>query len=215
MVGLSEERIEGIICPFESTRVDNFGLFEVTVMRRAVKLWFCLFTCLITIAVHIEVGNGLDTDACIMATTRFMARRSRPLTIISDNGTNFAGAPQEFKEYFNEWERDAVCERLAGGQIIWKMSPPGFPDYEEIWERLVRSCQKTMFAILGNKFPMLPVLTTKFLVNQTLNASPLKPVTGDREDLEALTSKNFRVGRLVLKEPLMPDWATYIDCRKM
>ena len=38
-----------------------------------------------TRAVHIEVLNGLGTDACMLATTRFMARRDRPHTIISDN----------------------------------------------------------------------------------------------------------------------------------
>ena len=37
---------------------------------------------LVTRAVHIEVVNGLDTDACMMAITRFMARRGKPRTII-------------------------------------------------------------------------------------------------------------------------------------
>ena len=86
MADSPKERVEGNVYPFQNTGVDFFGPFDVTVLRRAVKLWCCLFTCLVTKAVHLEVVNGLDTDACLMAITRFMARRGKPHTIISDNG---------------------------------------------------------------------------------------------------------------------------------
>ena len=97
MADLPKERVEGNVYPFKSAGKDCFGPIEVTVLRRLVKHWCCLFTCLVTRAVHIEVVIGLDTDACMMAITRFMARRGRPHKIISDNFTNFVGAAQEFK----------------------------------------------------------------------------------------------------------------------
>ena len=115
MADSPKDRVVGNVYPFKSTGIEYFGPFEVTVLRRPVKHWCCLFTCFVTRAVHIEVVNGLDTDACMMAITRFMARRGRPHTIISDNGTNFVGAAREFRECFNEWDRDAMCERLASG----------------------------------------------------------------------------------------------------
>ena len=175
-----------------------------------------MFTCLVTRAVLIEVVNDLATDACMMAVTRFKARRGRPHTVISDNGTNFVAADREFTVCFNEWDRDAMSERLARGQIIWKFNPPGAPHFGGIWERLVRSCKKAMFAIQGNRRLTLPVLTTIiFLVEQALNARPLTPVSGDPEDLEASTPNHFLLGRPVLAEPLMPDAVTYVDCRKM
>ena len=215
MADIPKERVEGNVYPFKSTGIDYFGPFEVTVLRRPVTHWCCLFTCLVTRAVHIEVVNGLDTDSCMMVVTRFTARRGKPHTIISYNGTNFVGVAREFTECFSQWDRDAMCERLARGQIIWKFNPPGAPQFG-IWERLVRSCKKAMFAILKNRrltFPVLP--TTMFLVEQTLNARPLTPVSDDPEDLEALMPNHFELGRPVLAEHLMPDAVRYVDFRKM
>ena len=50
-------------------------------------------------AVHIEVVPKLDTDSCLNAIMRFIARRGKSNTIISDNGTNVVGAEREFAEY--------------------------------------------------------------------------------------------------------------------
>ena len=215
MAELPEGRVEGNVYPFKNTGVDYFGPFEVTVLRRPKKHWCCFFTCLVNRSVHIEVVNGLDTDACMMAGTRFMARRGRPHTIISDNGTNFLGAAREFKKCFNQWDRGVMCEQLAHGQIIWKFNPPGVPQFGGSCERLVQSCKKAMFAILGSRCLTLPVLTTTTcLVEQTLKARPLTPVSDDPEDLEALTSNHVLLGQPVVAETLMPDAVRYMDCRK-
>ena len=75
-----------------------------------------------------------------------------------------------------------MCERLARGQMIWKFNPSGAPHSGGIWERLVRSCKKAMFEILGNRRLTLSRLTTtKCLVKQILNARPLTPVSDDAE----------------------------------
>ena len=134
MADLPKERIEGNVYPFKSTGLDFFGLFQVTVLLRPLKYWCCLFTCLVARAVHIEVVKSLDTDGCLMAVTWFMARRGRTLTVISDNGTNFVGAAREFKGCFNEWDGDAMCERLAREQIDWNVNPPGAPNFGNLGE---------------------------------------------------------------------------------
>ena len=66
----------------------------------------------------IEVFKGLDSDTCVFANTRFMARRGKLHTINSDKETNFVEAAREFKERINEWDQEALCERLARGKII-------------------------------------------------------------------------------------------------
>ena len=101
MADLPKEGVEGNVYHFKNTGVDYFGPFEVTVLRTTVKNWCCLFTCLVTKTVHIEVINILDTDACMTAITRFMARRDKPHTVISDNGTDFVRAAQKLRECFN------------------------------------------------------------------------------------------------------------------
>ena len=174
MADLPKERVQQNVYPFRNTGVDYFRPFEVTFYRKTVKYWCCLFTCLVTRAVHIEVVNGLDTDACMMAITRLMAGRGKPLKIISDNGTNFVGAAREFKECFSERNQDDISESLAKQRVVWQFNPPGAPHFGGIWERLVRSCKKSMIAILGSRRLTLPVLTTTMcLVEQTLNSRPL------------------------------------------
>ena len=52
-------------CPFDQTATDYAGSFT-TVQGQGVrhqKRWLCLFTCLSTRAVHLEVASGLDTDS--------------------------------------------------------------------------------------------------------------------------------------------------------
>ena len=108
MADLPKERLEIDVAPFRNTGMDYFDPFDVSMFRKTVKYCCCLFTCLVTRAVHIEVVNGLDTDACMMAITRFMARRGKPRTIISDNGTNFAGAARELKKYAQLWVQELI-----------------------------------------------------------------------------------------------------------
>ena len=57
-----------------------------------VKRFGCIFTCLRTRAVHIEVAHTLSTDSFIDALQRFIGRRGKPEIVYSDNGTHFVGA---------------------------------------------------------------------------------------------------------------------------
>ena len=80
-------------------------------------------------AVHIEVVNSLDVDSCMAAIRRFIARRGKPHTIMSDNGTNFVAAKKEIERYFNNEKQNALEESLHREGIIWKLNPPGAPHF--------------------------------------------------------------------------------------
>ena len=103
MADLLKERLGERIFPFANTGVDYFGSFEVRFLRKSMKRWCCLFTCLTARAVHVEVVPSLEADACIAAVTRFIARRGKPNIIFSDNGTNFVGAFGEMREWIEAW----------------------------------------------------------------------------------------------------------------
>ena len=135
---------------------------------------------------------------------------------MSDNWTNFVGAAEDFNKCFNERNWEAMFECLARGHIIWKFNLPGSPNFGGIWERLVRSCKKTMFAILWNRRLTLPVLTaTMCLVEQIRHASIWTPVSDDPQGLEAWTQNQFLLGRPVVAQPLIPDSVKYVDSRKI
>ena len=104
MSDLPEQRLSGNF-PFANVGVDYFGPLIVKIGRRFEKRWYCLFNCLVVRAVHFEVVPKLDTGSCLKAVATFIARRGQPLTIISDNGTNFVGAEREFREYVSSWNR--------------------------------------------------------------------------------------------------------------
>ena len=98
MAELPKERLEERVSPFANYGVDYFGPFDVKFIRKSMKRWCCLFTCLTTRAVHVEVVRSLEADACLAAITRFIARRGKPNTILSDNGSNFVDAAREMRE---------------------------------------------------------------------------------------------------------------------
>ena len=78
--------------------VDYFGPLTVKYRRGTVKRYGCIFTCLATRAVHIEVAHALNADSFLMALHRFIARRGKPQKLFSDNGTNFVASDHELAE---------------------------------------------------------------------------------------------------------------------
>ena len=124
MADLPEERLDASTA-FTNVGVDYFGQFFVKFGRRNEKRWCCLFICLSMKPVHMEVVPELDTDSCLNAIMKFIARRGKPNTIISDNGTNFVGAEREFAEYVAAWNKEGVEEILVQRGIRWKINPDG------------------------------------------------------------------------------------------
>ena len=85
MAELPRERLDALTA-FANVRVDYFGPFTVEIGRRNEKRWCCLFTCLTVRAVHIEIVPKLETESYLDAIMRFIARRDKPIKMISDNG---------------------------------------------------------------------------------------------------------------------------------
>ena len=126
---------------------------------------------------------------------RFFARRGKPSIIISDNGSNFIGAEREFAEFDAARDKEGIEEHLIHRGIRWKFNPPAAPHFGGVWEPLVRSYKKTMYAVLGNRSVTEDVLTTTMcFVEPTLTARPLTPVSSDVNDLEAFNTNHFLLG---------------------
>ena len=79
--------------PFINVGLDYFGPFYIADnSRKLEKQYICIFTCLVTRSVHLEVCHILDTDSCLLAIRRFVSRRGYPEIIISDSGTIFTAS---------------------------------------------------------------------------------------------------------------------------
>ena len=97
MADLPSARVDSTSPPFAAVGVDFFGPIMVKKDGREEKRYGCIFTCLSTRAVHLEVSHSLDTDSLIMCLRRMMARRGHPRVIYSDNGTAMRGAERELR----------------------------------------------------------------------------------------------------------------------
>ena len=215
MADIPRERLDEHVFPFAHTGADYFEPFEVKFLRRTLKRWCCLFTCLTIRAVHIEVAQSLKTESCLAAVTRFIARRGYPSTIISNKGTNFVVEAKEVKILMDKWDKAKIESDLAQKRIVWKFNTPGAPHFGGVWERLVQSCKKVRIAILDNRSLNDEVLsTTMCLVEQTLNARPLTAVSDDPEDMTALTPNHFLLGRENSSAIFMPSSERYHDLKK-
>ena len=211
MADLQLERLQKRVFPFTNTGVEYFGPFEVPFIRKTTKgcLFTCLFTCLTTRAVHFEVFPSLEAETSLTAITRFIARRGKPATILSDNGTNFVSAANEMRDCINAWNQSDIETSQAQKDIKWKFNPLGAPHFGGIWERLVRSCKKAIVAVLdGRSLTDDVLITTMCQVEQTLNARPLKSVSDDPDGLEALTPNHFFLGEGKFSDPFPTRFST-------
>ena len=128
MAELPRDRLQ--VAPvFSKVGVDYFGPLTVKHLRKTEKRYGCLFTCLITRSVHLEVAHSLDTDSFVMCLRRFIARRGKPSIIYSDNGTNFVGANRELRESLTEWNQERIANMLSQQEIKWVFNPHGRSPY--------------------------------------------------------------------------------------
>ena len=139
-----------------------------------------------------------------MCLRRFTARRGKPNTIYSDNGTNFVGANRGLRANIAEWNQEKIASVLSQEGIQWVFNPPAAPHMGGVWERLVRSCKRALSVVLHNQVVTDEVLLTAMAeVESLMNGRPLTEVSSDVNDLDALTPNHFIVGRSVPNLPVI------------
>ena len=201
MSDLPQERLAVDKPPFNHTGVDCFGPFVTKSGRKVNKRYGCIFTCMTSRAVHLEVLDSMDTSSFLNALQRFISRRGRPETITCDNGSNLVGAERELRGAIKEWNQQNIDDFLTQRDIGWKFNPPMASHMGGIWERLIRSVRKILSAVMIQQEINDDALTTVMcLVESILNNRPLTVVSDDPSDLEPLTPNHL----LMLNPPGFP-----------
>ncbi|KAL6483375.1 hypothetical protein MHYP_G00082470 [Metynnis hypsauchen] len=132
MADLPQERVIPDDPPFTRVGVDYFGPLEVKRGRTILKKYGVIFICLAIRAVHIELASSLDTDSCINAIRRFIARRGQVKEIRLDNGTNFVAANRELKAAIADWNSAEFQHLFHQHGIKWMFNPPTASHHESI-----------------------------------------------------------------------------------
>ena len=176
--------------------MDYFGPFLVRRGRGTEKKYGCLFTCLTTRAVHIEVAEDLSADSFMNSFHRFTARRGEPALVRSDNGTNFVGAERELRQELKKLEDGRIGARLGERRIKWLFNPPAASHMGGVWERQIRTVRRTLAGLTQEQILTHEMLETLLVMAEGLiNNRPLTAVSTDPEDLEPLTPNHLLIHR--------------------
>ena len=165
--------------PFSRIGVDLGGPIYAKDGNDTIKAYFVIFTCAVVRAVHLELVKGLSTDDFLQAFDRFVARRSSPETVISDNARNFRGA----------------AAHLAHCGVKWKFNAPRAPWWGGFYERLVRTTKNALRRTLHKSMlSFLELQTVLCRIEGVINARPLSALSEDIDDVRPLAPKDFLQG---------------------
>ena len=124
MADLPPDRVTPDMPAFSYVGLDFFGPVFVKRGRAQVKRFGCIFTCLTTRAVHIEITHSLDTDSFMNAFARFVSRRGKPEEVRSDNGGSFVKGHKEIRDGITAWNQEVIHDYLLQKDIKWTFNPP-------------------------------------------------------------------------------------------
>ena len=94
----------------------------------------CLFTCVSTKAIHLELTADLSVMSFLQAFRRFTSRWGLPATIFSDNAKTLKSTCSDTKKIVRSSE---VQTHMTNNQINWKFIVERTPWWGGFWERMV------------------------------------------------------------------------------
>ncbi|XP_050302472.1 uncharacterized protein LOC126740480 [Anthonomus grandis grandis] len=174
--------------PFSQCGVDYMGPIPLTMSRRrgvqSQKGYICLFVCMVTKALHLEVASDLSSECFLAAFRRFVSRRGRCSDMYSDQGTNFVGASRMLLSYLQ-----GSAETL---HIQWHFNPPSAPHFGGLWEAGVKSVKAHLARVIGQQVLSFEEMSTVLAQCEAiLNSRPLCEMSSNPNDLECLTPGHF------------------------
>ncbi|GFS58785.1 integrase catalytic domain-containing protein [Trichonephila clavipes] len=194
------------IRPFESTGLDFAGPLTTKYAHKQsvtkFKSYICLFICTATKAVHLELVSDLSTAAFLADLRRFIARRSCPSKIISDNGSNFKGASSHLRKLVDLCLQEEVQNFLSLKGIEWSFIPPYTPHFGGLWESAIKSAKQLLIKATNSVLLNFEECSTLLIqIEACLNSRPLTELSPDPSDFNALTPAHFLVGGHIRQFP--------------
>ena len=185
--------------PFSRVGVDFAGPFETKQGRGKVrtKRYKCLFTCLEVRACHLEMAYGPNTDAFMMAFSRFTKRRGVHTLVVSDNGTNFTSTEKELRAAVRDLDKHRIKQAFVNQHVEWRFNPARALHFGGVFEAMIKAAKRAIVHTIRNSVPTDEELQTSFVeAENLLNTRPVTAISADPDDLQPLTPLHFLVGRI-------------------
>ena len=180
MRNLPAQRVEAAR-PFNFVGTDLMGPILVTIGRSRVKRYVCIFNCLATRAVHLEVVPSQDADAFIQAYRRFCGRRNvTPAEIFSDNGGNFVAAEKELSK-----------------TVKWHFNPPRASHHGGFYEAFFRIFRQIFRSVVTDStLTEFDLMTYMAEIERIINNRPITKLPSSPNESAALTPSAILTGSL-------------------
>ena len=198
-----EEGDEFSIKPKKSKRSKKKVVKETCPHPKTTKAWGCLFTCLQTRAVHVELVADMSTTTFLRAFSRMCARRGVPDYIWSDNAASFKSADRTLRQLYKQIDWNEVHNKGVVKNIEWRFGTELAPHSNGVVERMVQSVKtalKTTFRNSGVPFRQLETIMIE--AEAIVNDRPLVAQSEDESAQHTITPSQLCIGRCVTTLPL-------------
>ena len=185
-----------------------------------IKVWVLVGTDLASRAAHFEWTYSQSTKDLINALQRLFARRGVPSAIYSDNGGQLERCSRELITLYEHLDMSKLRNFLYSlpERPTWHFSSPLAAHQGGIWERVVGSMKRSLYAILQHRKLDLETFRTVLLQAECIvNCRPLWAVSSDPDDSCPITPGHLVIGRNLqmipdnltedsIKTPVVTQW---------
>ena len=178
---------------FTRTGLDYLGPMATKTVDGQMKVWVCLFTCMVTRAIHLELLQDMSAEEFLLAFRRFVAQRGSPIEVISDNALTFKTSSQALDLLWKKVTKcDDVQSHVSNIGVTWKFIVELAPWMGGFYERLVSLVKRALRKSINRQLLTYVQLHTVLKeVESIVNSRPLVYVGEDIDSTITLTPGHF------------------------
>ncbi|XP_045158778.1 uncharacterized protein LOC123524558 [Mercenaria mercenaria] len=179
--------------PFSHIGLDYLGPLYIKDNQTTEKVWVCLYTCMVTRAVHLEMVKNMSTEAFLNSFRRFIACRGKPREVIGDNALHFKLAKHTIEFVWSSILKSEDVQSYCSSEgISWRFIVEIAPWMGGFYERLVGITKRSLRKSIGRKLLSSDQLITVIKEAEAIvNCRPLVYVGEDINSNITLTPSHF------------------------
>ena len=153
-----------------------------------------------TRAVHLELAVDYSTVEFMQTLRRFFAIRGQPELMMSDNGSQLAGAERELIDMIQRWNHKEPKEFSAEKGMRWQFITPGAPH-----QNGCAGAKKALKKAIGEQvLTPFELYTCLLEVDNLINQRPIGRIPNDPDDGSYLCPNDMLLGRATSMVPQGP-----------